>query len=89
MKRVEFDKNFIKNYKRRIVPNTKLAVQFDERFELFKMGWKGRPLNDHSLSHKMKGLRAFSVTGDVRVIYEETRNAFIFRDIGTHNQVYR
>jgi mRNA-degrading endonuclease YafQ of YafQ-DinJ toxin-antitoxin module len=36
----------------------------------------------------MLGLRAFSVSGDVRVIYYETDEAYVFTDVGTHAQVY-
>lgn len=89
MKQVEFNKRFIKNYKRRIAVDDSLSRVFDERFILFKQGLTGPPLNDHALQGKMKGLRAFSVTGDIRVIYEETTTGCIFKDVGTHNQVYR
>jgi mRNA-degrading endonuclease YafQ of YafQ-DinJ toxin-antitoxin module len=33
----------------------------------------------------MKGKRAFSIAGDVRVVYEETDEAYIFLDVGSHN----
>jgi len=36
----------------------------------------------------MKGLRAFSVGGDLRVVYRETEEYYEFLDIGSHNQVY-
>jgi addiction module RelE/StbE family toxin len=46
-------------------------------------------LDDHALKGKMKGKRAFSITDDVRVIYVESDNVFVFLDIGSHNQVYK
>ncbi len=34
-------------------------------------------------------LRAFSVTGDIRIVYFEINDeSVLFLDIGTHNQVY-
>lgn len=51
-------------------------------------GERGYPLHDHALSGKLKSRRAFSVSGDIRVIYEELEEAYVFLDIGTHSQVY-
>jgi addiction module RelE/StbE family toxin len=81
----EFEKHFLK----RITPHEKLVMQFEERLELFLAGELGNPLNDHPLRGKFTGKRAFSVAGDIRVVYEETRDSIIFLDIGTHNQVYK
>lgn len=56
--------------------------------QLFNDGVRKEPINDHPLTGKLKGLRAFSVGGDVRVVYEETENCYLLLDIGSHNQVY-
>lgn len=47
-------------------------------------------LRNHSLTGKLSGQRAFSVTGDMRVVFEEHNNyvLVIMLDVGTHNQVY-
>lgn len=47
-------------------------------------------LKNHSLSGKLFGKRAFSVSGDLRIIFEEYGNyvLVIMLDVGTHNQVY-
>jgi addiction module RelE/StbE family toxin len=55
---------------------------------MFCDGVRREPLNDHPLTGKLKGLRAFSVGGDVRVVYQEAENYYLFLDIGSHNQVY-
>lgn len=55
---------------------------------MFLAGQRGTPLNDHALSGNLQGKRAFSITGDIRVIYVELEDRLIFLDIGTHNQVY-
>ena len=55
---------------------------------MFMEGVRGRPLNDHGLKGNTRMYRAWSVTGDIRVIYRETDEYYEFLDIGSHNQVY-
>lgn len=88
MKPVVFHRNFEKHYKQRIQPQQKLSGQFGERYKLFLAGERGKPLDDHALSGSLQGRRAFSITGDIRVIYIELADKIIFLDIGTHSQVY-
>jgi len=35
-----------------------------------------------------KGFKSFNVTGDIRVIFKETKEVFLFVDIGTHGELY-
>lgn len=79
---------FVKNFKIRISSSRKLKKQFVSRLELFKEGVRDYPLDDHALIGTMKGLRAFSVGGDLRVVYRETKEYYEFLDVGSHNQVY-
>ena len=79
---------FEKNFRKRIAPNQKLVKQFKQRLELFVSGMRDYPLDDHALVGTMKGLRAFSVGGDLRLVYRETDDYYEFLDIGSHNQVY-
>jgi mRNA-degrading endonuclease YafQ of YafQ-DinJ toxin-antitoxin module len=55
---------------------------------MFIAGQRGAPLYDHHLTGDLQGRRAFSITGDVRVVYIEFKDKIIFLDVGTHNQVY-
>lgn len=89
MKLIKRDKTFEKHFKQRISPNEKLKKQFQERLTLFMTGELGYPLHDHALTGKLIGKRAFSVAGDIRVIYVELENEIVFLDVGSHNQVYR
>jgi len=89
MKKLLRKKQFEKHYHQRILPNKKLDKQFEERLSLFVRGKRGYPLNDHELTGKLKGKRAFSITPDIRVVYQETTAAIIFLDIGAHTQVYK
>jgi addiction module RelE/StbE family toxin len=87
-KAIRRHRQFEKNFRKRIAPDIKLLAQFDERVKLFIAGVREAPVNDHGLTGQLLGYRAFSVTGDVRVIYLETKTDIIFLDVGTHNQVY-
>lgn len=63
-----------------------------ERIELFQVDKSNPLLRDHGLKGTMYPMRSFSITGDLRIIYEEVEfqgdKLVIFIDIGTHNQVY-
>ena len=89
MKPIKRDKTFEKHFKQRISPSEKLRTQFKERLALFVAGELGYPLHDHALTGKLASKRAFSVAGDIRVIYVELEDAIAFIDVGSHNQVYR
>jgi addiction module RelE/StbE family toxin len=89
MKAIKRHREFEKHFLKRITPYEKLVTQFEERLELFVAGKLSNPLNDHSLKGKLAGKRAYSVAGDIRVVYKETADYIIFLDIGTHNQVYK
>jgi mRNA-degrading endonuclease YafQ of YafQ-DinJ toxin-antitoxin module len=55
---------------------------------MFTNGVRGIPLNDHGLKGSKRTYRAWSVSGDIRVVYRETEEYYEFLDIGSHNQVY-
>jgi len=83
-----FTDGFNKSYKKRIEPNGKLERKFEERSKLFSEG-RLDLVKDHGLKGRKVGLRAFSVTGDIRVVYELREDGrILFVDIGSHNQVY-
>ena len=88
MKPIRLTRDFDKSYKKRIAPKSNLRDAYVSRVTSFQAGKRDEPLNDHSLKGKMKGKRAFSIAGDVRVVYEETKEVYIFLDVGSHNQVY-
>lgn len=87
--RVVLASSFLKSYKKRIQQNTKLDRQMARRVELFKANLSNPTLHDHTLKGNKFGLRAFSVNGDVRIIYRRnSEDEAEFLDIGTHAQVY-
>lgn len=85
---VYYHRNFTKAFKTRISNNPSLVKQFEERLELFLKEPTSTLLKDHALHGSKFGYRTFSVTGDMRVIYERVKNGISLYDIGTHNQVY-
>ena len=81
---------FQRAYNRRIAKNKKLARKFQERLQLFQKNPQSPLLHDHALTGDKKGLRAFSISGDVRVVYELVdEDHALLLDIGSHNQVYK
>ena len=85
---VHHHKHFLKVYKKRILPNYSLDNKFKERLKFFIEDHTNPLLKDHSLKGKQSRYRSFSVTGDIRVIYEKVGDGVLLLDIGTHNQVY-
>lgn len=85
---INYHKNFLKSYKKRILPNSSLDKKFKERLKLFIEDKSNSILKDHSLKGKKSEYRAFSITGDIRAVYEKVSDGILLHDIGTHNQVY-
>lgn len=82
--KIEFHQNFIKDFKRRYSSHPKIKRKFFQRVALFEKDPSHPLLKDHALSGKKLGLRAFSVTGDIRVVYFVKNNTAFFLDIETH-----
>lgn len=86
--KIEFHRNFVRNYKKRYGHNPKIQKKFKERVRVFSQNPNHPFLRDHALVGKKLGLRAFAVTGDIRVVYYLKNETVFFLDIGIHNQVY-
>ncbi|OGY26458.1 MAG: hypothetical protein A2Z24_00395 [Candidatus Woykebacteria bacterium RBG_16_44_10] len=86
--RINYHQTFKKNFRKRITPHENIVKRFEERLELFLNGPKNPILRDHALVGKRINLRAFSMTGDIRVVYFIKGNELYLLDIGTHPQVY-
>ncbi len=86
--RVEFHKNFIKNFNKRYSNKPKVKTRFAQKTKLFVKNPFHPSLSNHPLKGKKIGLRAFSITREIRVVYCVKRGVAYFLDIGTHDQVY-
>lgn len=46
-------------------------------------------INDHSFSDNLSEYRSFGFADvDIRIIYRETKDHFVFMRVGAHNQLY-
>ena len=88
MKKLEYTKQFQRRLKQRYAHQPKIIERLRRHLELFSQGVRKQPIDDHPLTGKLKGLRAFSVGGDVRVVYQETEDRYLLLDVGSHSQVY-
>jgi len=81
---------FTKRFKKRLnCSSQKIQKKFEEKMDVFVENQWNPALKSHPLKGHLVGMRAFSVTGDYRVIYQIVGNGKIkLVDIGTHNQVY-
>lgn len=85
--KIRFQKRFQKQYKK--LPHT-IQAKAHKITKIFKKDPTSPILRNHALKGEMAGMRAISVSGDVRIIFVEEGNykKVIFVSIGTHNQVY-
>lgn len=86
---IELHPSFKKAYKKRISFDKKLISRVALRIELFGKDRESPILKDHSLTGNKSHLRAFWITGDIRIVYYPvSEDRVIFLDIGSHNQIY-
>ena len=86
--KIQYHREFLKSYKKRIAPYPRLESQFKKQLEKLISNPNDPSLRDHKLIGKKKNFRAFSVSGDIRVVYVIIDNSIWLYDIGSHNQVY-
>lgn len=86
MLKIHYHKKFRRDYKK--MP-AKIRGLFKERLAIFREQPFHPLLKNHTLRRELKDYWAFSVTGDIRVIYEYLdKNTIALVRIGSHNQVY-
>ncbi|MEK7559455.1 MAG: type II toxin-antitoxin system mRNA interferase toxin, RelE/StbE family [Patescibacteria group bacterium] len=87
--KIELHPDFKKSYRKRIKNNSKLVTKTKDRIEIYRENPSNSILKDHALKGSGNSIRAFSITGDFRIIYKRiSKDHILFLDIGTHNQVY-
>lgn len=84
---IYFHKNFQKAYNKL---ERGIQHKVDEALSIFRKDPFNSKLRNHALKGHLYGSRAFSVTGDIRIIFEEHENytVVIMMNVGSHNQVY-
>lgn len=85
--KIQYHRNFEKSFKKL---NLKLKEKTIATIRKFTKNPFDASLRNHALQGKLEGKRAFSVTGDVRIIFEECDGyvLVIMLDVGTHSQLY-
>jgi len=86
--KIEYHHQFLKHFRKRILPYSQLKKKFEERLRLRLEYPQSIILKDHRLLGRKSEYRAFSITGDMRVVYKIVGNVFRLYDVGTHSQVY-
>jgi addiction module RelE/StbE family toxin len=62
--------------------------KFKERRSIFLQDEFSPILNNHALKGKYQGYRSINITGDIRVIYENSSEDVVFVKIGSHSKLY-
>ena len=90
MIKIFWDKGFKRTYKKKVKNNYDLKRQFWEAMQIFSENPFSPRLKTHKLSGKLKGLWAFSVSYNCRVIFMflDKQNEILLIDIGAHDEVY-
>ena len=81
--------NFNNNLRLICNDNEELLLLTNEKVKLFENNPHDTRLENHALRRRMKGKWAFSITNDIRIVYEWIGKGTVrFLAIGTHRQVY-
>jgi addiction module RelE/StbE family toxin len=87
--KITWDSGFKRAYKRKVKANEQLKTQFWNAIALFQEDPFHSSLKTHKLTGKLKGLWAFAVSYDCRVVFSFlNQNEVLLIDIGTHDEVY-
>jgi len=79
-------KKFDKKIKKQPV---KIQKEFKKRIQVFIQDNNHPTLKIHKLSGPLKDLWSFSLSGDIRVIFDKNqKDVVILIDIGSHNDLY-
>lgn len=90
MVKIKFGGKFDGMYKKLVEENLTLRKEITKRVLWFKKNPNDSRLDNHRLTKKMKGKNAFSITDDIRIVYDWFgKNTARFLAIGTHNKVYK
>jgi addiction module RelE/StbE family toxin len=85
--RIRYHKKFEKRFKKLPPSLKKKTISAIRKFVKDPFD---KTLANHPLTGKLLGKRAFSVTGDIRIVFEEYNSyvLVIMLDVGSHSQVY-
>lgn len=82
---IAYSRSFIKQAKK-LSPELRKRLQL--RIKLFCDNPLDPALRNHALTGKYKEYRSIDITGDVRALYMQQADRYIFDAVGTHSQLY-
>jgi len=86
---IVWDPGFKKAYQKKIKTDDNLKRKFWKTIKLFSSNPFSKQLRTHKLTGILKGLWAFSVDYDTRVIFTFLKDdEVLLIDIGSHDEVY-
>lgn len=90
MVKIRLSGKFEVSYKELLLLSPELKDVIWKRVNLFRNNPLDTRLYNHKLKGKLRGKWAFSVTEDIRIVYEwKDKKVVRFLAIGGHKQVYR
>jgi len=89
IKQIKYSKQFKMAYTLRIKKSPLLREEMREAVKVFQHNPLDPSIKIHSLKGKMSGKKAFNISADLRIVYVESKEYYIFLDIGTHGEVYK
>lgn len=90
MVKIKFTGTYIENLKEILLNEPILKSDIEKRVNWFENNPEDTRLDNHELTGKMEGKRSFSITGDIRIVYEKLgKNSIRFLAIGGHKKVYK
>ena len=89
MLKVQRHQGYIKDLADLLENDPELSGEIERRIVWFRKNSDDTRLDDHELDKRMKGNWAFSITGDIRIVYKWLgKNEVRFLAIGGHIKVY-
>lgn len=90
MVKIKFTGKYQKNLSGLLVDNPLIRDEIDKRVGWFVNNPNDTRLDNHSLTGRMESKWAFSITPDIRIVYESLgKNTVRFLAIGIHGRVYK
>lgn len=89
MIKIRYSGSYYHGYKDLLGTSPELKLAIERSVHLFTKNPDDSRLDNHPLKRRMEGKWAFSITADVRIVYEFIgRNSVRFLVIGPHTKVY-
>jgi addiction module RelE/StbE family toxin len=80
--RIIYSKTFMKQFKK--IPKG-FQEEVNERIKLFKENPENPTFKIHKLHGRLSQFQAFSINYNYRIIFEKTKEFYIFAEIGNHD----